>query len=255
MKTKEKTKETVRNFAKQVAKKFTSWSFSRYSDWVLCPLKAKLAHLDKLPQEKGPALVRGADVHKEAEAFLKGGIRALPKSLVMFTDLLTELRDLRRTSPDRVLVEENWGFTKDWEPCAWDDWDRCWLRVKVDCLELSEDGRTGTLRDWKTGRFSAWQRGQYQEQLELYAAAALSQVPEIQVVRPGLYYLDEGRTWDQDVLTGKTMAHRRSGLATLRKRWSKRVLPMLKDQAFLATPNNLCRWCPWRAEAGGPCVH
>ena len=40
-------------------KPLTSWSFSRYSDYKTCPLKAKLKHIDKI-QEPSIVNVAGA---------------------------------------------------------------------------------------------------------------------------------------------------------------------------------------------------
>lgn len=234
-------------------KQFTSWSFSRYTDWLLCPLKAKLAHLVKLPQEKGQALIHGGNVHKEAEAVLKGGMAKVPPSLVMFHDLFIRLAKKRKKDVDTVVVEDDWAFTKAWEVTRWDDWDNCWLRIKVDCLEFMNQAEA-VVRDWKTGKFSDWNLGQYQEQLELYAVGTFALYPTVTVVRPQLVFLEPGVIWDKDAATKHPLVYtRREHFEPLKAKWAARVRPMLGDTLFKAKPNRLCGWCPYRKSAGGPC--
>lgn len=238
-----------------IPKKFTSWSFSRYTDWLNCNLKAKLSHLVKLPTPKNDAMVRGGDIHKMAEAYLKGGMSALPKELVMFTDLFEHLKEKRKKKPANVLVEGEWAFREDWSVTKWDDWDHCWLRVKLDAAEFSLDGTAMIVYDWKTGRVSDYRKGEYQEQLELYAAAALSQYPKLDMVMPKLCYLDSGDTVDTDAVTGAPLEFYRPDLEDLQDKWADRVRPMLNDTKFPAKPNKLCGWCPFSKAAGGPCKY
>ena len=59
-------------------KQITSWSFSRYSDYKLCPLKARLKHVDKHKEPQNDAMARGQAIHKLAEDYTKGSIARLP---------------------------------------------------------------------------------------------------------------------------------------------------------------------------------
>ena len=59
----------------------TSWSFSRYSVYILCALKAKFAFVDKIKEPGNDAMARGDAIHKQAEAYLKGTLARLPVEL------------------------------------------------------------------------------------------------------------------------------------------------------------------------------
>ena len=73
-------------------KQLTSWSFSRYSDYKQCPLKAKLKHLDKISEPPNEAMARGAAIHTLAEKYIKGEGRSLPPELKLFKDEFKKLR-------------------------------------------------------------------------------------------------------------------------------------------------------------------
>lgn len=234
----------------KLLKRITSWSYSRLSDWVLCPLKAKLKHLDKLQEPKNDAMQRGGEIHIIAEEYVKGVSSAkLPAELKLFADLFKRLRALRKKSPAKVIIEDSWAFTKDWVACKWDDWAICWVRIKLDCAEFVKADEL-IVYDWKTGKFRDTEVAAYEEQLELYALGGFLKFPEVNTITPKLVYLDTS------VVHGKR-TYKRSELAALQKRWSKKVLPMLNDTAFRPTPNHFCKWCWFGQEGkkkGGPGV-
>src|SRR5260370_28755544 len=93
----------------------TSWSFSRYSDYKLCPLKFKLKHLLKLREPSNTAMERGALIHKLCEDYIKGISAAkLPPELKSFEKDFKELRTKFKKISQTMVVEDNWAFTKDW---------------------------------------------------------------------------------------------------------------------------------------------
>lgn len=231
-------------------KQFTSWSFSRYSDYKQCPLKAKLKHLDKINEPKNAAMERGAQVHNLAEDYLKGKVAKLAPELKLFSKEFAQLRDLYKRRRLPMVVEDTWAFTADWTQTRWDDWVGCWVRIKLDCAHQVEDD-VMVVTDWKTGKFRAELHEEYIEQLELYALASLLLHPHLRAVMPYLAYTDEGKVYPD----GEPIVFDRGDISGLKALWGRRVKPMMQDRIFAPRPNNKCRWC-WYGQSkkseGGP---
>lgn len=238
-------------------KQITSWSFSRYSDYKTCPLKARLKHLDKITEPPNPAMERGSQIHNLAEDFIKGKLKKLPAELNSFKDEFNKLKKIFKKVSESMVVEDNWAFTKDWDQTMWNDWTHCWVRIKLDCAHHENDD-TLVVTDWKTGKIRSESTEEYVEQLELYALAALLLHDHINVVKPRLAYVDHGvlypepGTKDEERLT-----FTRDDIAKLKKLWATRTKAMVNDTRFAPRPNNNCRWCFYRkdnaANGGGQC--
>ena len=224
-----------------------SWSFSRYSLYSQCPLKFKFTNIDKLPEPKGPALLRGSDIHDKADRYLKGTIARLPVELAKFKTLFAQLRAIVKKTPQSIRLEETWAFKADWTPTRWDDWNGCHVRIKTDVTRI--DGSVVTVYDWKSGKFREDGKAEYDEQLELYALGALvlfgGTVPNL-IVQPKLVYLDAGSIHPGPDYTV-------ADLPALKKTWARRVKPLMVDTQFAPKPNRWCPWCEWRASNSGPC--
>ena len=207
--------------------KMTSWSFSRWSDYQQCPLKAKLKHIDKIKEPGSPAMDRGTAIHKLAEDFTLQTIKKLPEELKAFKD---EFMHLKKQG---AIVEENWGFTRAWEPCAWDDWNNCWLRVKLDACYLDADDYLVVI-DHKTGKVNE----DHLVQLSLYALVGMIMFPDCKGVKSRLWYLDQG------IEVGEGAGdYERKQLPALQKEWEKNVKAMFSDTKFAPRAGGKCRWC------------
>ena len=231
-----------------MAERLTSWSFSRWVTYDQCPYLAKIKFIDKMQEPSAPAMARGDAVHKAAEAYIKGVRDDLAPELDAFRDELAGLRKRRAETPQSIMVEETWAFRADWSLTRWNDWNGCWLRIKVDCAEVRDDG-TLLIEDWKTGKFREEMQQQYLMQLDLYALGALKAFPAILAVNPMLIYTD------QDVVHHTRKPYARSDEERLQKSWERRVAPMMADETFRPTPSDKCRWCHFRAAKGGPCTY
>lgn len=235
--------------ATKILKQFTSWSFSRWSDYKQCPLKAKLKHLDKMFEPKNDAMARGANIHDQAADYIQGKIPKLPPDLKLFKDEFAMLRKQYKKKINGMVVEDNWAFTVGWDETRWDDWVRCWVRIKLDCAHHIADD-TMVVTDWKTGKYREDMHEEYLEQLELYALSALILHPHLMAVWPRLVYLDQGTIYPQP---GDKLVYTRSEVPKLIKLWNKRVKPMMNDKVFPPRPNDKCKWCHFRKQNGGPC--
>lgn len=258
-------------------RKITYWSFSLYNTYKECPLKAKFNAVDKIKEPGNEHMQRGNEVHKLCEDYVKGlitlkqlkdGAKVVKVRPWDPTDLLDELNRLRKVYANRgklaaramqPTVEETWAFTKDWDETVWNDWIRCWVRIKLDVGEMFEESGLGVIHvptDWKTGRFYEEKNDEYVEQLELYALAVLLMCPNVDEVRPRLVYVDEGLVYPDPETP---LAFKRSDIDMLKKLWAKRTRAMLNDTTFAPRPGNYCRRCFYRkgnaAAGGGQCKY
>lgn len=233
-------------------KQITAWSFSRYNTYRQCPYKAKLKFIDKLTEPSTPALERGSQIHQLAEDYLKGKLSRLPPELKAFGETFRALRKRYQKMVSGMTVEDTWAFTKEWDQTTWNDWARCWVRIKLDCAH-EEPGDVLIIRDWKTGKFRLPKVEEYVEQLELYALAALLLFPHLKEVCPVLDFLDEAIEYPRP--EDEPLIFTPADIPRLKKLWAKRVKPMLADKRFAPRPNDLCRFCHFRAANGGPCKY
>lgn len=229
-------------------KKLTSWSFSRWNVYSECPYKAYLKFILKLNEPGSPALDRGAAVHKQLEDYLKDVKIDMP------TDIVHEdLWQLMDTAKENVQfnganAEATWAFRKDWSKTVYNDWDNCWLRVKVDYMYISKDEMD--IIDWKTGKLREYSVEAYIDQLELYAVSGFKLYREVKKIYPRLAYVDSG-----ELYPFQPMCIPRKDEAKLTKKWERRVIGMLSDQVYKPTPHNKCSFCHFRKLNGGPCQY
>ena len=214
-------------------KQFLAWSYSRLHTYQQCPLRAKLAFLDKVKEPESPALLNGSAVHKLAERFClpkdhPQKLNVLPQELKNFKK---EFMELRKLNPQ---VEQQWAFTRDWKPTGWFDKD-CWVRVVVDACFTHEV--TLTVIDHKTGGVNKTLEdlAEHKEQLSLYALCGMLRFPEVETVSVRLWYLDRG---DQ-----VTDTFTRKDIPALKKHWAKASSKMMADTMFAPRPGDYCRWC------------
>lgn len=223
-----------------------SWSFSRYGDYKKCPAAFKYKHLDKIKEPPNAAMQRGTDIHKLAEDFVKGTTKKLPAELGLFKDEFAALKKQKVK-----FVEESWSFTQSWGLTTWNDWNGCWLRVKLDVAYVHPEHNVLVPIDYKTGKFRDDKNAEYELQLELYGLAGLVQQPDIEVASPRLWYLDEGKVYPDP--TEREIEYTQADVPRLKKVWMARVAPMFRDKTFKPTPGDHCRWCHYSKSKSGPC--
>jgi hypothetical protein len=232
--------------------KLTAWSFSRYSDYRQCPKKAFFKHIARLKEPGSAAMDRGSEIHTKAEHYVKGVIARVPKELVLVSDTLKMLKGIYKKSRGSIIVEDNWAFKKDWSATTWDNWNDCFVRIKLDFAYA--EGTTLHIGDWKTGKFNEAKNEDYKLQQELYALTGLLKFPQAELVAPKLYYTDAGVVYPRPDTDDPEFVFTRKDEPRLIKLWDKRVKPMMNDTSFKATPSDKCRFCHYRKANDGPCV-
>lgn len=223
-----------------------SWSFNRLVDFERCKLRAKLKYLDRIPEPERPLPEgkkeqpndRGSRIHLAAEQHVREG-EPLIRELEGFAEEFTKLRALFLAGD--VELEGDWGFNDIWEPCSW---QRAWLRAKLDAIVTLPDAQLVVI-DYKTGKRSG-NEIKHNEQMLLYALAAVHRYPTAQKVTVELWYLDE----DQLVRTD----HDRHSVMRHFERFNKRGVAMTDCTEFPARPNQYtCRFCLYGPKGSGHC--
>lgn len=223
-----------------INKRFTAWSYSRYKEWRECPLRAYLKHIAKLDEvERSPAMVRGETIHKQAESYVRGDLRRLPKELRSFTQEFAALRKVK------AIPEGEWAFDVQWNPVPWKDWNRAWCRMKLDAHHLATPTRARVI-DYKTGKIY----GDNEEQVELYVVGGFATYPQAKEVEVQLWYTDQGlllpKQESDRVYTAKEGEK-------LKRAWRVKVTPMLSEKTFPPRPGPYCGRCSFSKANGGPC--
>ena len=215
--------------------KFTAWSYSRLHDYDECPARASYKHLQKIPEgPKGPALLRGSEIHKLAENFGTGRLKKLPVELKLFAEEFAELVKHKRI----LQVEQQLALDASWQPSDWFG-PQAWLRAVLDACYA--DKSTFVVRDYKTGRV----KPENIAQLDLYALVGFAYHEEVETVDAALWYTDAGEVNARNYV--------RADVPRLQREWTRRTKKMLADTTFKPKPGNACRWCPYTKGKGGPC--
>lgn len=219
----------------------TAWSISRLNTYTQCPFKFKLTAIDRIKEPQSPAMARGAAIHKEAENYLKGTDIAVPQNLSLMAAEFNELHNANAQAELEVTFNKDWGIT------GWFDKD-AWCRIKIDAMAVVD----GVIRiiDFKTGKYKPDDNDAYEQQLELYALAALIMYPDITGVSAELWFLDSGAH-----VGTKTDSYTHAMVPDLKKKWELKVTPMFVDTLFAERPNKFCNWCHFRKANNGPCSY
>lgn len=215
----------------------SQWSYSRWQVYETCPKRAYFKFVKKMPEPGGEALERGAEIHGEAEAFLRKPGKVVPHSLKLVA------KEVQALAKKNAQAELELAVTREWSKTGWFDQD-VWARAKVDAWHMDQTGSVEVV-DWKTGKHRPGDIG-YTTQLELYAVFAFAVEPDAKEVQTKLVFTDHGKS--------EVKEFKRAQFDTLKKTWEKRTLPMLSDKVFPARPSDsACRWCTFRKSKGGPC--
>jgi CRISPR/Cas system-associated exonuclease Cas4 (RecB family) len=220
----------------------TAWSFSRLMDFEKCPYMMRLKYLDKVETPPAPAMERGSRIHKSIEDYITGKAENLDPEITNFHPEINSLRE--RFKSGSVEVEGEWAFDSKWQICDWRDYDRVWVRVKLDSyVHLSDD--IGVVIDEKTGS-KYGNEIKHAEQAMLYAGTAFIRHPEKKKHITEFHYLDKN---DMTKVEFKP-EHAAKALIS----FEKRANIMLNAAMFPPRPNIVnCKFCPYGKKGNGYC--
>jgi len=229
-------------------KPFTSVSFSRWGDWDKCPRYAHWKHILKKPEgPKNDAMLRGIFIAEQEEAYFTGKAQGIPPDIHKAHHKLFKFAKSQKT----LMVEQNWGFNRQWEPVDYFDWNNCFLRIKVDFGWQDVKKNVIHLKDNKTGKFREQDNDKYVMQLELYTAGGAGMFPSAKGFTSELVYTDLGISYPPT----EPMSYTMSEAKKLQKDWDKRFGRMVADETFRPKPGFYCSWCPYTKSKGGDCEY
>jgi len=240
---------------------YVPWSPSKANLAAQCALAFKFRYIDKIPAgPKGMDGVIGVIVHRAQELVLLGahsGNQALAKALAENTDPLTdealhrillfeEAIDAFKKRIDafcekypvqEILLEQKWGITDNFEPCAFED-PHVMMRGILDLALFLKSGHV-VIIDHKTGKVRP--AAYYKAQLDIYSIFALSHLPGLVGVQAALHYVARQRIeWSDPV--------RRSHIEKLLRQWLISYLTRRAErvETGIATPGWHCKYCDFR---------
>lgn len=226
-----------------------AWSYSRLAKYEECPRSVFYAYVEKRgPGEKSTAMLRGLAAHDECARIYRGEPPAQGDNIV--TKEWREHLGMQRLDwfPD-IEAELQVAYTAAWEKRKWFDGDVA-FRCAFDGFAYRPEHDIA-IYEHKTGR----PRESYVQQAELYACVAHKMHPEAAGVSVRIQYLDlpvrrgpEVYTW-----TAAELMVGHEGRPLINK-WVEKANRMLADRDFPMRAGPQCRYCPFRGEAGGPCV-
>jgi RecB family exonuclease len=220
----------------------TNWSASSLAQFEKCPHAIYLARVLRAPRPEQPAdgpLARGTQVHELAERYVRGELEDLPRTLGRFGEQFMALREA--CFAGHVKLEEEWGFTRTWEPTEYLGKD-CWALIKCDVVQELDDSSIEII-DYKTGK--SWGKEvPHGQQMQIYAAAGVAQYPAAKLIKTTLWYLDEGKARSKVYTPDQVLA--------LRARLDARADRLTGAIAFPHKPNRSnCRYCDFGPNNGG----
>jgi hypothetical protein len=208
-----------------------SWSFSRLNDFRSCPYKYWRVHVRKDVGDANANNVRGEDYHKEFEMYVARG-KPLPPHLVKYAPVLDKLK----RQPGQQGTEVSLTLDTNYAPCAWNDWDRAWVRSKVDWQLIN--GTKAWLWDYKFGKAKKDQ-DDLGGQNALNAVLLMHHYPNVEAVHTTYYFALhdklESSYYPRSLLPqiwGKFLPDvNKLAQAKVKDEWPKQESP-------------LCGWCP-----------
>lgn len=258
-----------------------SWSISRLDKYELCPRLLKY-EVDKLcpkcfggklrgafgetqlcdacgkEKEVPPPMARGSVIGKMLEDYVNGTAQTLPAD-VKHPRARAIADDMReKFKARRVKVEHSIVLSRDWKQVAEDDWDNAWLRVKLD-VQYAPDDKAIHIIDWKTGGINnktgeVRASAKYDDQLNLYAVAAMTIYPSVTATQAQLVFVDCGARFDP-IIERPSGSLTRDGLEAAQKKWASRAQAVMRDRLFAPRPNDKCKYCDFSKGKGGPCQY
>ncbi len=221
--------------------KANRWSFSSWCEMRKCAF-AYYCRFIRGMQEPArvphPAMLRGIELHKKSEFYLKGEVTSLPKALSKFARHYAQLKKMH------PVVEKFWGVDKHWKPTGYGSW----VVMKMDAaVEPSKktDNRL-IIIDLKTGQEK---EEAHEAQGGLYAAIGSALYPKCSGIDVEMWYSDLGYPQQFEYSPAQLRSE-----VKFWKSEGERLLTVHPEKFYKPNPSvDNCKWCFLRTDKGGPC--
>jgi CRISPR/Cas system-associated exonuclease Cas4 (RecB family) len=213
-------------------------SYSRIADARLCLLKFKGKYIEKWPNmimrddQKSPALVRGGNIHKALDEYVKTKLRGeVPQSLMPEVNRLAPLIDQIMVNYN-VNTEKQIAIDENFKEVSWFD-KKAYFRVIMDLVGF---GRDLLLIDHKTGKFADYEGSMdCLGQLHMSALVGMSLWPEYEECKCLYIFVDHKK-----VIPVK---FDRSNLEPMKKKLVEEHALINAETEFAPTKNRYCHFC------------
>lgn len=225
---------------------FLAWSHSRLKQFLECPKQlyhcavARKGHPDRVDYVETVEKKAGNMIDDALTKRIGQG-EPLPMQYQHWEDVAALCED----APGASFTQHELALDQTGAPCGSMEWDRVWVRIKLDYLNLQLQLRLAHAIDWKNGK--PWLD---EGQLRLYALGIFHYYQEIDVVKTAYGWLKTGK------IDTKTY-HRRD----LNDMW-RTFLPDVEryqmaytNSHYPAAPSRgkaSCQWCPVNAQGKCP---
>lgn len=207
-----------------------AWSYSTLNSFENCPRKLWATKIAKVVSDINKDNVAGDDGHKAFANYIGKGIK-LPETLSQYTPYCDKLRAI----PGEKYIEMQLTLDSNFVPTQWKNWDAAWVRGAADFLCV--DGDKAIYVDHKFGKPNT-----DEDQIELMSLLVFQHFPQVQQVNGLLSFVAYRKSHPHIV-------HRRDA-SLLWNKWLGKVKGLelaVTTDAWPATPNPLCGWCPYTA--------
>ena len=173
-------------------------SFSRLSDYEICPLKFKQKYIEKsYPDDSNnPAFVKGNAIHKQVEDYINwlSSMGGKAPSMGTYTvGIVPMLEQLYKASNGQVYGEKQIATNQDWDRCDWFDKPHTVkYRAIIDFMVFMSPNHL-ILGDIKSGKFREYQDGPT-TQLKLTTAMCFSLYPKIETITAAYFFVEHKKT-------------------------------------------------------------
>lgn len=219
-----------------------SWSDSYLGVWEKCQLWAFFRYVKRYPEVKGPAAVRGADVHASLEKFVSEASPSAPVPIAA-TSFSEELRMLSRYASSQLVdLEYRVGVDREWMRASWKE---AWGRFVYDVRVRLSPAET-LIIDYKSGRKQGNEIKHTGQGIH-YMLSELMLEPAVQTVHVEFWYTDVN-----DLMGTKYT--RAQGMKFFKQVNETALKATAPDQKWEPSPSKWnCKWCPYRQDRGGQC--
>ena len=216
----------------------SAWSPTLVDKFESCRYQVFLGKVKKIKQDSGEAANRGIKVHDMAEAYVNGSVGDMPEELKKFRTRFENLRE--DYAAGIVTLEQDWGYTIDWEPCGFFD-KNVWLRIKLDACwfsDIPENAEYAVVIDYKTGKkFGNELKHGFQGLV--YAIGTFMRYPKLNRIETEFWYLDKGEELKK--------VYNRAELQVFLPRITARGKKITSCKDFYPDPSpRNCRFCYYR---------
>ena len=178
----------------------------------------------------------GNNVHSAIENNIKHAT-PLVKELSAYSGVIKAVKIGAATSSANVVVEQNIGLTRSYNPTGYWDGD-VWIRAKIDVLVTGSPDKTASIIDWKTGK-----RKVDYTQLKIAAISVFQSIPQAR-----LENIKAAFVWLKDKVMDQVV-YSRGNIRPMIEELTPRFMAIEEAQEnniWKPKPSYLCAYCPCR---------